>query len=171
MSESIQSSLEYGAYKIECQQYDVELSGKTYDICDEIGLKILDFHIKKISYILNPNKYIDKIKIEYINKKDGSSKIMETPTWEGVNSKMEDYELEDDEEITNVKVFLKDIKLLGFEIMTSKGKSKIIGFEEEAEKISEAELEKGGKIVVGFGFNSSKKYGVYSMHYYYTNKK
>ena len=31
-------------------------------------------------------------------------------------------------------------------------------------------LEKGDKLIVGFGFNSSSKYGVYCMHFYYIDK-
>ena len=166
----IYSSLEYGAYKIETNQYDNEISGKTYDICDELGSKILDYRLKKISYILNSNQYIEKIKLEYINKSDGSSKILETPTWENSPTQIEEFELEDDEEITKIKVYLKDIKLLGFEIFTNKGKNKKIGFGEESEANVENALEKGDKLIVGFGFNSSSKYGVYCMHFYYVDK-
>ena len=171
MSETIYASLEYGAYKIETNQYDEKVSGKCYDIVDELDSKILDYRLKKFSYILNKNEGIDKIKIEYINKKDGTSKIFETPTFEGFDSKFEEYDLEDDEEITNVKVYLKDIKLVGFEIFTNKGKNKKIGYGEENEGNTEKELEKGEKIIIGFGFNSSEKYGVYSIHFYYVDKK
>ena len=171
MSETIYASLEYGAYKIETNQYDEKVSGKCYDLVDDIEANILNYRIKKISYILNKNERIDKIKIEYINKKDGTSKICETPTFEGLDSKMEECELEDDEEITNVKFYLKDIKFVGFEIFTNKGKNKKIGYGEENEGCTEKDLEKGGKIVVGFGFNASEKYGVYSIHFYYVDKK
>ena len=167
----ILSSLEYGAYKIESQQYDNDLSGKTYDMCDELGEKILDYRLKKLSYTLNSNQRIDKIKLEYIYKLDGTSKVLETPTLEGSDSKMEEYDLEDDEEIVKIKVYLNDIKLLGFEIFTNKGKNKKIGFGEENEANVEKDVEKGDKVIVGFGFNSSNKYGVYSMHFYYTDKK
>ena len=166
----ILSSLEYGAYKIETDRYNDEFSGKTYDLCDELGEKILDYRLKKMSYALNSNQRIDKIKLEYINKSDGTSKVFETPNLEGSNHKLEEYDLEDDEEIVKIKVYLKDINLLGFEIFTNKGKNKKIGFGEENESNVEKDVEKGDKVIVGFGFNSSNRYGVYSMHFYYVDK-
>ena len=171
MPKEIISSLEYGAYKIETNQYDSEIAGKTYDPCDELGEKILEYRLKKLSYILNPNKRIDKIKLEYLNKKDKTSKIIETPTLEGADNKMEEIEFEEDEEINNIYIYLNNIQFIGFELITSKGKNKKIGFGEKEEKNSEKELEKGDKNIVGFGFNSSKKFGVYGMHFYYIDKQ
>ena len=167
----IYSSLEFGAYKSEKDQYDEEVSGKGYDITDEIGAKILDYKIKKISYILKENDHIDKIKFEYINKNDGTLKIIETPTWEGTNSNEETFELEDDEEIKNIKIYLKGIKFLGFEIITNKDKNKKIGFGEENEVNTQKDLENLSKVIIGFGFNSSKVHGVYSIRFYYIIKK
>ena len=174
MTDYIFSSLEFGAYtvenKIEDKEVVIEKQGKTYDICDELGENILDYRIKKISYALSKREYINKIKIEYLNKKDGTSKFCETPTWKGWEFIMEEIDLEDDEEITNVKVYLKDIQLKGFEIITNKGKNKKIGFGNENQSLMEKNWEKGKKIVVGFGFNASRIYGVYSMHFYYIDK-
>ena len=167
----IYSSLEFGAYKSENEQYDEEVSGKGYDITDEIGANILNYKIKKISYILKENDHIDKIKFEYINKNDGTSKIIETPTWEGTNSNEETFELADDEEIKNIKIYLKGIKFLGFEIITNKDKNKKIGFGEENEVNTQKNLENLSKVIIGFGFNSSKVHGVYSMRFYYVDKK
>ena len=167
----IYSSIEFGSIKNESEQYNEEESGKGYDITDELGANILDYKIKKISYILKENERIDKIRIEYINKKDGTSKIIETPTWEEVKGIEEAFELEDDEEIKNIKIYLKEIKLLGFEIFTNKGKNKKIGFGEESEVNIQKELENGKKLIIGFGFNSSKVHGVYSLRFYYVDKK
>ena len=170
MSKMIYSSLEFGAYKSENEQYDEEVSGKGYDITDEIGANILDYRIKKISYILKENDRIDKIKFEYINKKDGISKIIETPTWEETKGKEETFELEDDEEIKNIKIYLKDIKLLGFEIFTTKDKNIKIGYGEKSEINTQKDLENGSKVIIGFGFNASKVHGVYSIRFYYVDK-
>ena len=171
MSEMIYSSLEFGAFKSENEQYDEEVSGKGYDITDEVGANILDYRIKKISYILKENERIDKIKLEYINKKDGTSKIIETPSWDEVKGNEEAFELEDDEEIKNIKIYLKDIKLLGFEIFTNNGKNKKIGFGKESEVNTQKDLENGSKLIIGFGFNASKVHGVYSIRFYYIDKK
>ena len=131
----------------------------------------MDYKIKKISYILKENERIDKIRIEYINKNDGTSKIIETPTWDEVKGIKEAFELEDDEEIKNIKIYLKEIKLLGFEIFTNKGKNKKIGFGEESEVNIKKDLENGLKLIIGFGFNASKVHGVYSLRFYYVDKK
>ena len=168
--ETIYSSLEYGYYTPESSQFDSDGAGKTYDICDELDADILDYRLKKISYILNKNQYIDKIKIEYIKKTDNTSKFMETPSWDESNDKMEEVDFEDDEEITNLKAYLREMKLVGFEITTNKGKNKKIGFGEENEVYKENLFESGKKTIIGFGFNSSKKFGVYSMHFYYLDK-
>ena len=159
----INSSLVYGYYKPDSSQFDSEGAGKSYDICDVLNSKLLDYRLKKISYILNDNKYIDKIKMEYINKKDGTSKILETSSWEGLAGKMEEYDLDDDEEINDIKIYLDDTKFTGFEIFTNKGKNKKFGFGGDKEIINE----KNVKNVVGFGFNASKKYGVYCIYFYY----
>ena len=159
----INSSLSYGYYKPDSTQFDSEGAGKTYDICDVLSSKLLDYRLKKISYILNDKQYIDRIKLEYINKKDGTSKILETPSWEGLSDKMEEYELADDEEIKDIKIYLDNSKFTGFEISTNKGKNKKIGFGGEKEIMSE----KNVKNIVGFGFNASKKFGVYCIYFYY----
>ena len=166
----IYSSLEYGAYKSINEQYDEKVSGKGYDIIDEIGANVLDYRIKKISYILKDD-HIDKIKFEYIHRKDGTSKIIETPTWEETKNNEKTLELEDDEEIKNIKIYLKNNKLLGFEIFTNKGKNNKIGFGEESEENIQKDLEKGLKIIIGFGFNASEVHGVYSLRFYYVDKK
>ena len=167
---TINSSLEYGCYRPEGNEYNKDEAGTTYDICDELGSNIEDYRLKKICYSLSEKYNIIKIKMEYINKNDNTLKVLETPTWEGMDGKYEEYELEDDEEITNVKVYVNNIILLGFEIFNNKGKNKKIGFGEENDANTESDLEKGDKIVVGFGFNSSKKFGVYGMHFYYIDK-
>ena len=168
--EVIYSSLEYGYYKPESTQFDSAGAGETYDICDKLGSNIINYHLKKINYILNENQYIDLIKLQYKKKTDGTSESMETPTWEGLTDKAEEYILDDGEEINNVKIYLKEMRLTGFEIITNKGKNKKIGYGEENEVNKEINFEEGGKTVVGFGFNASKKYGVYSMHFYYIDK-
>ena len=159
----INSSLVYGSYKPDSTQFDTEGAGKSYDICDVLNSKLLDYRLKKISYILNDKQYIDKIKMEYINKKDGTSKILETTSWEGLTDKMEEYVLDDDEEVNDIKIYLDDIKFTGFEIFTNKGKNKKIGFGGDKEIINEKDV----KNVVGFGFNASKKFGVYCIYFYY----
>ena len=83
---------------------------------------------------------------------------------------MAEVDFEDDEEITNLKAYLRKMKLVGFEITTNKGKNKKIGFGEENEVYKENLFDSGKKTIVGFGFNSNKKFGVYSMHFYYLNK-
>ena len=168
---TIYTSLEYGCYRSEGNEYNEDEGGKTYDICDELGSNIEDYRLKKICYSLSEKYNIIKIKMEYINKNDNTLKVLETPTYDGMDGKYEEYELEDDEEIINVKVYVNNIILLGFEIISNKGKNKKIGFGEEFDVITEKDLEKGEKVVVGFGFNSSKKFGVYSLHFYYIDKK
>ena len=65
MPKEIISSLEYGAYKIETNQYDSEIAGKTYDPCDELGEKILEYRLKKLSYIELKKFNINEIMIQY----------------------------------------------------------------------------------------------------------
>ena len=166
----IYSSLEYGSYKVDIHNYKREDFGQDYDLIDEIGFNILDYRIKKIKYILSKTESIDKIYFEFINKKDNTNKILETPTWEGLTNKENEYILGDDEEIDIVKIYIKGIKLVGFEIFTNKGNNKKIGMCKEKYAIIEDDLKKGAKQIVGFGFIASKRYGVYCMRFYYINK-
>lgn len=168
--EVIYSSLEYGSYKVDVHNYNREDFGKDYDLVDEIGFDILDYRIKRIKYILNKTESMDKIYFEFINKKDNTTKILETPTWEGLTNKENEYILGDDETINTVKIYMKGIKLVGFEIFTNKGNNKKIGMCKEKYAIIEDDLKNGGKQIVGFGFIASKRYGVYCMRFYYINR-
>ena len=169
-SQVINCSLQYGYVNVESNQYNEDEAGKTYDICDELGSDITNYRLKKISYSLSEKNYIVKIKMEYINKNDKTLKILETPTWEGLEGKEEEYELDDDEEIINVNAYLKKNILVGFEIIMNKDKNKKIGFCEQGEVVTEDDMKAGDKIVCGFAFSSCKKQGVYGICFYFIDK-
>ena len=169
-NKEIYCSLQYGYANVKSNQYNEDEAGKSYDICDELGSNIINYRLKKIIYTLSEKDFIVKIKMEYINKNDKTQKTFETPTWEGLEGSTEEYELDDDEEITNVNAYLKNNTLVGFEIFTNKDKNKKIGFCDQGQPVSEDDMKEGGKIVCGFAFSSSKQYGVYGISFYYIDK-
>jgi len=53
--------------------------------------------------------------------------------------------------IINLKVFLKDVLLIGFEVTTNKNHSKKFGYGQDEELIIISDLENLDNVVVGFG--------------------
>ena len=74
------------------------------------------------------------------------------------------------ENIINLKVFLRDVKLIGFEVTTNKNHSKKFGYGNDEELINISDLENLDNVVVGFGVCYGKELGVSSLYFYYMKK-
>ena len=164
-------TLEYG------QGYD-QIVGKkedestNYDYYLETKTKCFEYHIHKIIYSLNSNKFIQSLQMIYKNRNDGHlEKLLDTISSHKDNEDMNEVTFEDFEEIIDVNFWVKDERLVGFRIKTNMNKIKLIGFDPDDGLCKDDDIESGQKIIIGFGVNAGQKYGVSSLYCYYIDKK
>ena len=166
----LEATFEYGeghCRMVEMEKYN-ETKTENYDCAANLGEKFLDFHLHKICYKLKSNEYIQSLQLIFKSRNDGKPQTLLDTDPEDTTK--ECFELEDSEEITEVRIWKQKDRLIGFEISTNKNRSKKIGYgEEESEKIKE--FEQGDKIILGFGCQANKQYGVCSIYCYYLGKR
>ena len=166
----LETTLEYG--QGHCRMIEMEKHNESatlnYDCASDKGIEFLEFHLYKIYYKLRSNECIQSMKIIFKNRNDGHLEtLLDTAPEE---EKPDEYELDDNEEIREVRIWKKNESLIGFEITTSKGRHKKIGYGDDAsEKIKE--FEDGDKIIFGFGCQANKQYGVCSIYCYFMDKR
>ena len=166
----LETTLEYG--QGHCRMIEMEKHNETatinYDCVGDKGISFLDYHIHKIYYKLKSNEGIQSLKIVYKNRNDGHLEtLLDTAPEEEKNN---EFEIDDNEEIKEVRIWKKNDSLIGFEISTNKGRSKTIGYGvDESEKIKE--FVPGDKIIFGFGCHANQQYGVCSIYCYFMDKR
>lgn len=168
----INVTLEYGQGYDEVEGKDTTLRTKIYDVTSTVKDKILDYHLHKIVYTLNANQTIQSLKFLYKDRYNGSIKTL-LDTTEGVkgNEIEEEIEFSDLEEITQVFFYVsKEERLVSICIETNHGKTKYIGDSSKGELIKDDDLDTKNNVVVGFGVNANKKFGVTSMFCYILDK-
>ena len=155
---------------IETCNYGTVFSENDYhDIKNQLGDNILDYKITKIKCQLKSNTNIQGIQFFYKNINTGEEKAL-------IDIKKNDGELIEQEMILNnediidLKVFLKDVILVGFEVTTNKKRSKKFGYGGDEDLINIPDLENLDKIIVGFGVCSSED-GISSIYCYYSSKR
>ena len=151
----------------------VDENSKYYDIRDEVGKKILDYRLVKIKCQLKSNDSIYGIQFIYRNINTNKEEAL-------INFKSKENEIDlieqemsfDFEEIVDLRTWLsEDIKLIGFEITTNRGKSQKFGYGNDEELRKCPEFENNDKTIVGFGITADDKNGVTSIYAYYLNKR
>jgi hypothetical protein len=166
----LETTLEYG--QGHCRMIEMEKHNESatinYDCVGDKGLDFLDYHIHKICYKLKSNEFIQSMKIVFKNRNDGHLEtLLDTAPNE---EKTDEYELDDNEEIKEVRIWKKNDSVIGFEITTNKDRSKKFGYGvDEPEKIKE--FQNGDKIIFGFGCHANQQYGVCSIYCYYMDKR
>jgi hypothetical protein len=155
---------------IETCNYGTVFSENDYhDIKTQLGDNLLDYKITKIKCQLKSNTNIQGIQFFYKNINTGEEKAL-------IDIKKNDGELIEQEMILNnediidLKVFLKDVILVGFEVTTNKKRSKKFGYGGDEDLINIPDLENLDKIIVGFGVCSSDD-GISSIYCYYSSKR
>ena len=155
---------------IETCNYGTVFSENDYhDIKTQLGDNLLDYKISKIKCQLKSNTNIQGIQFFYKNINTGEEKAL-------IDIKKNDGELIEqelilnNEDIIDLKVFLKDVVLIGFEVTTNKKRSKKFGYGSDEDLITISDLENLDKIIVGFGVCSSPD-GISSIYCYYSSKR
>ena len=153
-------SCNYGTVFDESEYHDVKV---------KLGNNILDYKITKIKCQLKSNTNIQGIQFFYKNAKTGEEKAL-------IDIKKNDGELIEqemilnNEDIINLKVFLRDVILIGFEVTTNKKHSKKFGYGSDEDLIAVPDLQNLDKIIVGFGVCNSKE-GISSIYCYFSSKR
>ena len=140
-----------------------------FNTYDKLGDMLLDYKLIKIKCQLISNKCIAGIQFIYRNINNGQEIAL-------INIKSSEKDLIkqemvlNNENIINLKVFLRDVKLIGFEVTTNKNHSKKFGYGNDEELIKISDLENLDNVVVGFGVCYGKELGVSSLYFYYMKK-
>ena len=168
----INVTLEYGQGYDEVEEKDTTKRTKIYDVTSEVKDKILDYHLHKIVYTLNANQTIQSLKFLYKDRFNGSIKaLLDTTEGQKGNEKEEEIEFTDLEEIIQVFFYVsKEERLVSICIETNHGKTKYIGDYSKGELIRDYDLDTKNNVVIGFGVNANKNYGVTSMFCYILDK-
>ena len=168
----INVTLEYGQGYDENLEKDQTKITKIYDCTSKVGTKILDYKIHKLLFTLNSDQTIQSLKCVYKSNYDDHSEILlDTTDGEPADPKEEQLVLGDFEEIVNILFYVsKEDKLVSICIETSQGKNKYIGNHTKGELIKDDNLYQKDNIVIGFGVNANKRYGVTSCYCYIMNK-
>ena len=159
--------------KTTCNFGSVEENTKFYDMKEEVGKKILDYRLVKIKCQLKSNESIKGI--QFIYRNINTSKEC---TLINVKPKKTDLDLVEQEmefkmeDIIDLRTWLStDYKLIGFEVITSKGRTYKFGYGNDEQLIKCQDFDKKDNTIVGFGVGADDKNGVTSIFGYYLKKK
>ena len=171
-SQLINVTLEYGQGFHENRQKDETAKTKIYDCTSKVGTKILDYHIHKLVYTLNSNQTIQSLKCIYKSLYDGHTEILlDTTEGEAPDQKEEEIVFGELEEIINILFYVsKEDKLVSICLETNQGNNIYIGDNSKGEVVKDDDLVIKKNIVVGFGMNANKRYGVTSLFCYIVDK-
>ena len=128
-----------------------------------------DYYIKYIYYSLKDKEYIGSLKVVYQDRKtDRLITLLDTPGT--YTEELEKIEFKSYELIVNMRVWVKNDKLTGFEIKTLYGRIMKIGYGEKEDEIIIDELKDEKCFILGFGVdaNSTRVTGIYC---YYIDTK
>jgi len=128
-----------------------------------------DYYIKYIYYSLKDKEYIGSLKVVYQDRKtDRLITLLNTPGTD--TEELEKIEFKSYELIVNMRVWVKNDELTGFEIKTLFGRIIKIGYGEKEDEIIIDELKDEKCFILGFGVdaNSTRVTGIYC---YYIDTK
>lgn len=133
---------------------------------------ILNYSLCKIRCQLCQN-HIVGLQFFYKNRTDGSEAIFLNvePPKEKKDIIEQEMDFSSFENIIDVRVWLKDVKLIGFEIETSKGRIQKFGYGDDNDLIRICDFENKDMAVVSFGTNSDDKEGVTGLEMNFLEKK
>jgi hypothetical protein len=166
------STMEYGQGHLPVVDGSDDLYTTNYDYSTANEENILDYRLHKmICKINNESQHIQSMTLIYKNRNSGElMTLLDT-----VKSKIEDgidmdYTFGDFEVINQVRVWVKDDNLIGFEIKTNEGNLKKFGYGNDDQLIKIEAFEDGNKVILGFGVNAGIKHGVSSIYCYYLDR-
>ena len=149
-------------------------NSKVYDVRDKVGKKILDYRLIKIKCQLKSNDCIYGIQFIYrnINTNKEETLIDVEPKDLDLSNLIEQEMDFDLEEIVDLRTWLsEEIKLIGFEVTTNRGRSQKFGFGNDEELRKCPIFDGGENCIVGFGVIAEEKIGITGIYAYFLRKK
>jgi hypothetical protein len=151
--------------------YGTDGGKKRFDIQDILGNKLLEHRLTKIKCFLKPNKSIYGIQFIYRNINDCAETAF-------IDFKTQDNDLIEqemdlnNEDIVDLRVWVdQEVKLIGFEVKTSKNRIQKFGYGDDTQLIKISDFENLDQIIVGFGCCADDTDGITSIYAYYISKK
>lgn len=143
-----------------------------YDFTSTLKGNVLEYKIHEIKYTLGESQNVQTLTMVYKNRNDGHLETLLNTEKSATDAKEEIIEFDDNEEIVDVFFYVKEEgnTLAAFMIKTNLKPAKYIGNQDKGRLVKSRDLETGKKIVLGFGVNAGKKYGVSSIYCYYMDK-
>lgn len=134
--------------------------------------KILNYSLSKIRCQISQN-HIVGLKFFYTNRTDGSvTPFLNIEPPKGAGEVIEqEMDLSSFENVVDARVWLKDVKLIGFEITTSKGNIQKFGYGGDQDLILIHDFENQDKAIVSFGAYYDDKEGVTGLEMDYLDKR
>lgn len=165
-------TLDYGQGVFEMIKPKEEETTELYDFTKPLGEGVLEYKIHQIKYTLGETQNIQTLNMVYKNRNDGQLKTLLKTEKSDTNAKEEVIELGESEEIIDVYFYpsRETGRLAAIMIKTNKGNIKYIGNQDKGELVKDPALETESKIILGFGVNAGKKFGVTSIFCYYMDK-
>ena len=137
-----------------------------------LGNEIFYYKPKTIICLLKPDICIVGIQFIYTNIYSGEDKTLIDINSEENYLKEEKFDLNNDEIVIDMKVWLNsDLRLIGFEITTNKNRKKKFGYGNDEQQISVSVLKNLDQIVVGFGVYNDENFGISAIYGQFINKK
>ena len=166
---SIENNEEIGIYST-CNFGSTDETSKCYDIRNEVGKKIIHYKLSKIKCQIKSKDSIYGIQFIYRNINTCKEETL-------IDVKSTDYNLIEQEmsmngeELVDLRTWLsEEIKLIGFEVTTNKGRTQKFGYGNDEQLRMCPDLVEKDRVIVGFGVSADEKKGVTSLYAYYINK-
>lgn len=168
----LESTMEYGQGYLPVVDGTDDLYTRNYDYTMANEKDILDYRLHKIVCKLNSGgQHIQSMTLIYKNRNTGELVTMlDTKTSKDQEGTEMDYTFGDFEVINQVRVWVKDDNLIGFEIKTNENIVKKFGYGNDEQLIMIGTFEEGNRVILGLGVHAGKQHGVSSIYFYYIDR-
>lgn len=168
----LESTIEFGQGYLPVVDGTEDLYTSNYDYSTANGEDVLDYRLHKIVCKLNSaSQHIQSMTLIYKNRNTGELiTLLDTVNSNTKEGTEIEFTFGDFEIINQVRVWIKDDNLIGFEIKTNEGNLKMFGYgnDEQLRKIDA--FEAGNKVILGWGVQAGKSHGVSSIYFYYIDR-
>jgi hypothetical protein len=166
------TTMEYGQGYLPVVDGTDDLYTRNYDYTMANEKDILDFRLHKIVCKLNSaSQQIQSMTLIYKNRNTGELVTMlDTMTSSNKDETEMDITFGDFEVINQVRVWVKDDNLIGFEVKTNENNLKKFGYGNDDQLRKIDTFEGGNKVILGLGVHAGKQHGVSSIYFYYIDR-
>ena len=152
-----------------CNFGKTDNNSKCYDVYNEVGKNLINYKLLKIKCQIKSNDSIKGIQFIYRNINTCEEQTLINVKPKEINLIEQEMNL-NGEELVDLRTFLsEEIKLIGFEVTTNKGRTKKFGYGNNEQMRVCHDFANKDQVIVGFGVSADDD-GVTSLYAYYINK-